>query len=214
MISIVTPWLNHVELRPAYETAVRGARVVIVNQASDEETTEALCDMVDRLGNGSTIIHNLDNLHYAAGNNQGLALVDTDVVCFLNNDVFSPDGTAGWLEQVARDVKPGGLYGPTVPGFEVDRDVLPYVEGWCLAGHTDLFRRIGGWDAVNFPRAYAEDVELSYRARKHGAELYQTRWNIRHIGNATNATLPGGYDAADGQRERFREMVRADRGRA
>lgn len=212
MISIVVLTMNQPTLLPALEAAVAGAQVVVVDQASAPETAALLDAMVARLGNGSLVIHNEVNSCFAAGCNTGLAAATGDITVFLNDDVVGT-GTppSSWLDRVAVDVKPGGLYGPSVLGFDVDGMSYPYVEGYCLAGYTDLFRRIGGWDAVNFPRAYVEDVELSYRARKHGAELYQTRWNIRHIGNATNATLPGGYDAADGQRERFREMVRADR---
>lgn len=210
-IDIVTPWLNHPELIPAYEAACLGARVIVVNQASDAETTTALCEMVERLGNRSTVIHNDVNRYYAAANNQGLAQTTGDIVVFLNNDVTGlPGGNpARWLAQVAADVRPGGLYGPSVLPFDVDGLPYPYVEGWCLAGYRTTFATFGGWNEADFPRAYAEDVELCWRARRNGVSLYQTnKWAISHIGNVTNGATADGYAFADAQRERFRQMVR------
>jgi len=215
-IEIVTPWLNHAELIPAYEAACRGARVIVVNQASDAATTAELGAMVTRLGNRSTIIHNAENRYYAAANNQGLAACTDDIVVFLNNDIFGRPGgdPARWLGQVARDVRPGGLYGPSVLGFDVDGEAHPYVEGWCLAAYRTTLATIDGWNEREFTRAYAEDVELCWRARRAGIALYRTRWAVEHIGNVTNAGTPDGYAHADAQRERFRQLVRAARGMA
>src|SRR5690348_8781773 len=46
-IAVITPWLNHPELVPAYEAAVTGARAIIVDQASDADTAAALAAMVE-----------------------------------------------------------------------------------------------------------------------------------------------------------------------
>lgn len=212
-IEIVTPWLNHPELIAGYEAAVLGARAIIINNASDPDTTRALCAMVERLGNRSTIIHNDEPRGFAASNNQGLALCTGDLIVFLNNDVIGTPGghPARWLEAVARDVRPGGLYGPYVEAFDVDGEAHLYVEGCCLAAYRTTFATLGGWNERDFPRAYVEDVELSWRARRSGVSLYRTKWPIHHIGNVTSATTPGVHEAADRQRERFREMVRAAR---
>lgn len=213
-IAIVTPWLDHPELIPAYEAAVAGARVIVVNQASERETTGALCAMIERLGRRSAIIMNETNTYFARANNQGFSSVEEEVVVFLNNDVVGTgDPPNRWLAQLVADVQPGGLYGPTIMPFDVDGEPCPYVEGWCLAATTDTLRCLEGpWNTADFPRAYAEDVEFSWRARRAGLSLYQTRWPIRHIGNVTNSTTVDGYTFADQQRERFRQLVRAARG--
>src|SRR5690349_16337997 len=112
MIEVVTPWMGHPELIEGYEAAMQGARCIIIDQASDPETARALDAMVERLGNGSLVIHNETNRHFAAANNQGLAAAAGDVVCFVNNDVYGTGTPPNvWLGQIARDVKPGGLYG-------------------------------------------------------------------------------------------------------
>lgn len=210
MITIVTCWLDHPELIPGYEACIQGAHVVIVDQASTPEVATALDAMVARLGNDSAVIHSPVNLRFAAGNNAGLMCVADGVVVFLNNDVQGPGNPANrWLDMLARDVRPSALYGPTALGFDVDGEVHPYIEGWCVAAECSTWNILGGWDAVNYPEAYAEDVDLSWRARLAGLRLLQTRWPIQHLGNRTNARLPGGYDHADAQRERFRERVRA-----
>jgi hypothetical protein len=49
---------------------------------------------------------------------------------------------------------------------------------------------------------------MCWRARRNGVSLYQTTWDIRHLGNVTSRTTPDAYAFADAQRERFRQMVR------
>ena len=216
MMQIVTCWLEHPGLIPAYEAAVRGARVIIVDQASSPPVAEALDAMAARLGHGSLVVRSAENLRFAAGNNVGLGVAAGEgdagaaIVC-LNNDVQGPANPANrWLAMVERDVAAGALYGPAALGFEVDGEAYPYIEGWCVAATRATWAMVGGWDAVTYPEAYAEDVDLSWRARLAGCRLLQTpRWPIQHLSNRTNATLPGAYDHADAQRERFRGRVRA-----
>lgn len=215
-VDIITPWLNQPQLIPAYEAAVAGARVIVLDQASDPDTAAALDAMVARLGNGSRVIHNATNRYYAAANNQGLERARDGVVVFLNNDVFGAEcGEPNrWLSYVTDPqvgIPPGMIAGPSVLPFHVDAEVVLYVEGWCMAGHAATFRAIGGWNERDFPRAYAEDVELCWRAARAGVKLAATRWPIRHIGNVTNSQTPDGYAHADEQRERLRQMVRAAR---
>ena len=216
-ISIVTPWLGHIELAPAYEAAVTGAQVVIVDNASDPETAAALDAMVERLSNGSVVLHNETNRYFTAANNQGYDIAVTemeaatdDVVMFVNSDIVAAEG---WLEQVEREVVDGALYGPSVLAFDVDGTAYPYVEGWCVVATRGTWGRLSStgapWDEVNYSRCYGDDLDLSFRARLAGCSLAKATWPIRHLGNRTNADLPGAYDHADENRETFRRSVRA-----
>ncbi|MGE0289043.1 MAG: glycosyltransferase family 2 protein [Bradyrhizobium sp.] len=207
MISIVTPWLAHAELIPAYEAAVSGAEVIIVEQ--EGESADALDAMCARLGGGSRVLHYPDRMGFSRATNAGLEVATGDVVVCLNNDIYGDAKRPNrWLRYVERDTPPGALSGPHVLPFPVDHDVLAYVDGWCVAARRETWDMLGGWDAEHYPFAYAEDVDVSTRARMLGCVLYQTAWPIHHIGHVTSSTTPGAFDHADAQREKVRERFR------
>jgi hypothetical protein len=50
MISVITPFHNCPELLPDYEAAVFGAQILVIDTASDADTSDKLRAMVERLG--------------------------------------------------------------------------------------------------------------------------------------------------------------------
>jgi GT2 family glycosyltransferase len=202
--SIITPWLNHPELIRDYEQAVKGAQVIIIDNGSDKASANAICEMVDRL-NG-IYIHNAANKGYAAANNQGLEAATREITIFLNNDITA---SPGWLDSLAK-LEAGALYGPSLGLRYVDGVCIPYLEGWCLIGHTSDFRKIGGW-AQDWDGLYWEDNELCWRATRAGLSLRPIGIPIQHMNNYTSKDTPGAYDRSDANRERFYEIVRRDR---
>jgi GT2 family glycosyltransferase len=211
-VSIVTCWLEHPELLPAYEAAVSGAgaEVVIVDQASDADTATRLDAMCERLGNGSRVLHQRENLYFAAGNNVGLAATTGDVVLMLNNDIVGSDARrpARWLHDVERETPADALVGPTVCEWRVDAMRGVYVEGWCVAARRSTWAALEGWDAQHYPRAYSEDVDLSWRAVRAGYALGQTAWAVRHLQGVTNQSTVDGYAFIQQQHETFCRQVR------
>lgn len=205
MTSIITPWLNHPELIRDYEQAVKGAQVIIIDNGSDKASANAICEMVDRL-NG-IYIHNAANQGYAAANNQGLEAATREITIFLNNDIIA---SPGWLDSLAK-LEAGALYGPSLGLRYVDGVCVPYLEGWCLIGHTADFRRIGGWNANAFPGLYWEDNELCWRAMRAGLSLRQIELPIVHLSNYTSKQTPGAYAESDRNRMVFEQIVRAGR---
>ena len=205
MISVITPWLDHPELIPAYERAVTGAQVVIIDNGSAPETESALREMVIRLR--GTYIRNDSNVGYAKANNQGLRAAETKIVCFLNNDI---EATGDWLS-IADKVQRGALYGPSLQGRTIDGIGVPFLEGWCLLGHKADFDRIFGWNEDAFPGLYWEDNELCWRATRAGLSLKEIRLPIRHLSNVTSKTTPGAYSNSEDNRMKFYEIVRRDR---
>src|SRR5215468_10634040 len=109
-ISIISPWSGNTgpDLLPDYAAAVQGAQVVIVDNASEDETAQALRDVEKA---GGIYIRNETNIGFAAGNNQGYAKATGDIIIFLNSDIAAP---AHWLNLVTDDVKDGALYGPSL----------------------------------------------------------------------------------------------------
>src|SRR5258708_10189419 len=91
-ISIVTPWRDHPELIPAYESAVKGAEVVIVDTGSTPENNEALHEMVLRLGTSLFMLRQEGPFSFARACNAGLEIANGDIIIFLNNDIAAEPG--------------------------------------------------------------------------------------------------------------------------
>lgn len=202
-VAIVTAWKDHLELSPDYFAAVEIAapdQLVIVDDGSEPPLEFAALRLDESAG-------------FCGANNAGLALVETEMVVFLNNDVagLRPD----WLAQVTELVEPGVIVGPLrfdSQYCEVDGTIYPYADGWCLAAMTDDFRRLGGWDETydKAGPAYYSDTELSFRARAQGMRLRECHPGLLHKGGQT-----GGVDLELFQRalkangEIFARQVRA-----
>lgn len=203
MISIVTPWRNHPELLPAYQAAVAGADVVIVDNSAGP-----CVELIDAcFANGWTRRPGAPGLSFAQSNNAGLAYAAGDIVVFLNNDIVAPNS---WLAQIQRDVKPGNLYGPALTPRYVDGSPLLYLEGWCIAATRATWEQLGGWDEA-YLGGYWEDNDLCFRALQLGLGLRRTTWPVTHLSNTTAKDLPGAYDHSFPNYERFVARVRAAR---
>lgn len=191
-ISIITPWHGETgqALAGDYYRAVEGsAQVVTVDNACPNTTASILSEMTTHLC--GEYIRSETNLGFAAGNNAGYAKATGDIIVFLNSDV-APTGP--WLDQVAKDVKEGSLYGPSLQAQLVAGRHIPYIEGWCVAGTRATWEalsvlkvpsRQGPWDAVCYPGPYWEDNDLCLRALAQGISLVQTAWQIAHKGGQT-----------------------------
>lgn len=207
-ISIVTPWLNHPELIPAYEAAVVGAEVIVIDSGSQPAAQTTTHDMVGRLHGKHHLYKSGEFFSFAGACNYGLHLAKGDIVMFLNNDITAD---AGWLDQVERDVRanPNALLGPSTDVRGLAGRAMLYVEGWCIAAQRDVWDKLGGWDAETFTRPYWEDVDLCWRATRLGIRLRRRAWPVRHISNVTSDSVPGAKDATDANRDALELRVAA-----
>ena len=206
MISIITPFHNCPELIPDYEKAAQGAQVIVIDNASEDDTAVKLQAMVERLGNDSKYIRNETNEKYSKANNQGLALADGEIVVFLNSDIVA---TGSWLDKV-QNAKKGAFYAATTGVRAVDGEVYRYLEGWCLFGHKSDFEMIGGW-RDDWEGMYWEDNELCWRAEMAGLELKQVDLPLLHYSNYTTSRTPGAYDKRPSNQALFERIVREGR---
>jgi GT2 family glycosyltransferase len=200
VISIVTPFLNHSELCPVFEASTRGAQVIVVDNGSEPKHAALIEQMVRRLG--GEYIRNETNRGYSAANNQGLAVATGDVVVFLNNDV---ECRPGWLDQVARDVRPGMLCGPSL----LTKHGWRYIEGYCIAARREVWDALGGWEEDYYQGLYWEDNDLCARAVHAGYRLEQTRWPVWHFNNYTSKGIPGADAHSKDNERKFLERVAA-----
>ena len=178
-VSIITPWLDHSELCKMYEKHKNGAEVIIIDNGSDLLQAELIEQMVGRLS--GVYIRNNENRYFAPANNQGLQVATGEIVLFLNNDV---ELRAGFLKQVEADVKPGGLYGPSMG----NRHGKDYIEGWCIAATRDTWDKLGGWPD-DLPGMYWEDNILCLKAERLGMTLNKTAWPCWHANAYTTKTM-------------------------
>lgn len=207
MISIITPFHNGLDLLPDYEQATLGAELIIVDNASDAPTAEALRSLPSERG---TVIRNETNRGFAAANNQGYAQAHGDIIVFLNSDIA---GDPAWLTLVADDVKDGALYGPALGQQLVYGRWLPYLEGWCIAATRATWERLGAlwhgpWDALAYPGPYWEDNDLCFRAAQQGIALHQTHWPIQHKGGRTAGALVNHAETFEANRATFAARVK------
>lgn len=185
--AIVTPWRNHLELAADYFLTIDAAQpdqLVIVDDGSDPPLNFAAI----RIEQGG----------FCTASNAGLAIVETDMVVFLNNDVAPM--RHGWLDDYRETVKPGLCVGPlrydkhgAVDGIE-----YPYVDGWALGMTTEDARRIGGWDELYDAAgpAYFSDNALSFQARLAGLTLRELRPGVKHKGGQTGGTNLSAFEHA------------------
>ena len=204
MISIITPWLNHPELILDYEQAVNGAQVIIIDNGSSDFNSRMISAMVERLQ--GVYIRNAANKGYAAANNQGLEAATGEITIFLNNDITA---APGWLDTITK-LESGALYAPSMGMRFVDQICVPYLEGWCLIGHTADFRKIGGW-RDDWRGLYWEDNELCWRAMRAGLSLRQVALQIKHLNNYTSKQTDGAYDNSEANHALFEQIVRDGR---
>jgi glycosyltransferase involved in cell wall biosynthesis len=216
-ISIVTPFLNGLDLLADYEAATLGAELVLIDNGSDEPTREALSTLPPERGR---VIRNETNTGFAAANNQGYAQATGDIIIFLNSDIA---GDPAWLKLVADDVQDGALYGPSLNVQLVYGLRVPYIEGWCIAATRKTWEALslqsdklppwdaqisgGPWDSACYPGPYWEDNDLCMRALELDISLIQTQWPIQHKGGRSAGPLVKHGDTFERNRATFAARV-------
>jgi GT2 family glycosyltransferase/glycosyltransferase involved in cell wall biosynthesis len=203
--------------------------VIVVNNASTDETAELLARFGDRL----RVVTNAENRGFVDACNQGAQEARGQYLVFLNNDaVVLP----GWLDELIATVEadetigavgsmflyPDGRiqeagaiiwrdgaafhYGwggsPDDPRYSFARDV-DYCSGASLLIRRELFERLGGFDRRYAP-AYYEDADLCFGVRAAGCRVrYQPLSRVLHYEGAT-----AGKDTSTGFK-RFQVVNRA-----
>jgi GT2 family glycosyltransferase len=186
-ITVVTPWLEHLDLLDDYMAATAKADEVII---VDDGSVPPLSFAAIRLE---------ANQGFCRASNAGLAEATHDKVIFLNNDVVTTDPT--WLTTLAAQIEPGVLVGAKlrtephahVPGIQ---DPLTYIDGWCLGGTRADFELLGGWATTYTEPAYYSDNDLCLRARCLGMRLRECLVPLHH--KLSSTTRPGGMGRPGG----------------
>ncbi len=190
-----------------------GYEVVVVDDASDEDTAARLREVI-----GITLVRLDQNQGFVGAVNAGIAAARGRFIVLLNNDtVVRP----GWLDALvataesspdvgvvgAKLVYPdgrlqeaGGIVWSDASGHNYGRDGDPddptfnfvrevdYCSGACLLVRRELLAAVGGLD-TRFSPAYYEDTDLCFAARAHGYRvLYQPAATVCHLEGGTHGT--------------------------
>lgn len=194
-VAICTAWYEHRELWDDYQTAIS------VSNADD----------VLIVDNGSTpplefATIRLDSNHgFCGGSNTALDAAQTDVVVFLNNDIEL--GDPYWLDKLTDALEPGCLVGARMrrdPHTLVDGKVIPYLDGWCIAGYREELLELGGFDTTLDEPGYFSDNLLCLEARAHGMRLVEAQVGLVHKQSRTVLDdVPTGKAATVANHERY-----------
>jgi GT2 family glycosyltransferase len=173
-------------LRSVKRFAPPWARIIAVNDGSDEETSEFL-----RSEQGIVLLENPVNLGFVKSANRGLLFSDAPWVCLLNSDTLLTEGA---LERMVARAEKDTSIGLCCPlsngavnlsvGMPPGEDVFSFgsrvartspalypdavtVVGFCLLVRREVIRTLGVFDEA-FGRGYGEETDLHYRARAAG----------------------------------------------
>jgi len=188
--------------------------IIFVDNASTDGTRTYL-NRLTKSNDHYQVIHNEENLGFAAGNNQGIAVATGKYILLMNNDIVV---TPGWLDRLVscaeRDTRIG-IVGPmsnSVSGPQLIKDV-PYnltdlgglddfaaefskrnagkvrrfmrVVGFCMLIKRAVVDKIGGLDS-RYGIGNFEDDDFSLRAALAGFESWMAAdCFIHHFGNRT-----------------------------
>ena len=214
--SVVIPNLNGAHFLEPCLTALAGqtlapAEVIVVDNGSSDGSVELVRKRFPEI----RLLALSENRGFAGAMNAGIADATAESIAFLNNDAVAepvwleelvaclgrhPDAAAATSKLLLAD-EPSRLDGA---GDGLTRSFLPYVRGhgelddgrfdqevevFGASGAAALWRatvlrQIDGFDERFF--AYYEDVDLSFRARLRGHEIwYAPRSVVRHARGGT-----------------------------
>ncbi len=186
-------------------------RLVVVDNASPNAATRRFLHKQAKRDRRLVPIYNPYNRGVGPGYNQALALGYRQgsryFVC-LNNDVVIEGDD--WLDRLVHPLRenPRQLVGPCLVLHHWDEILHAYMEGWCIACARIFLDDVGYFDEELAP-AWAEDVDLAWRAQRHDFKLYETSVPLRHLGGKTgfDGRLPS-LEITERNIDRFISKVR------
>lgn len=189
---VIPVWNQPVFTKDCVESIVSNTadvdyRLIIIDNASNDETKNYLESLKGLLGHKVIVVRNGNNLGFVKAANQGLRLSDAPYVCLLNNDTLV---TKSWLSEmiaVAQGVPQIGLVNPSsnnlgqkpAKGEPMESYAAKLTEfhgkfieigsaiGFCMMVKRSVIEKIGVFDEI-YGMGNFEDTDYSRRAVKEG----------------------------------------------
>lgn len=217
--SLVIPFYNrwdltHARLMELYKVCP-SSEIVLV----DDGSTESDCArgvvwwQNGALKNRLRYYKNKENLGFGQSMNIGAAIAiknDADVIILLSNDVLVRSDISKEAIEIIEHNKQSILIGAEMICSSTDWNTLdgvgtiPYLNGWLLACHKDVWNVLGGFDSL-YGHANCEDVDLSTMAWYKGIKLvlFQNA-KVSHLGGQTvNGVMPDRYQQTIRNRDKW-----------
>lgn len=174
--SFVIPTYNrydlvHSCLYDIYRRCTDVSEVIVMDNASPEDMSDGLNWWMT---NGMLNIRHIrmkENVGFLRNSNAGLKLATGEIVCLMSNDVRIHKDVTGYCVGREKNL----LYGGRLLDFDTGwnkfgHKLYPYLEGWFLMAHKDVWADVGYFDELFVPNDY-EDVDLSTTAISKGYGL-------------------------------------------
>lgn len=213
-ISVVIPNYNGRDLLEKHMSRVVSAlekndEIIVVDDASTDDSMTYLSNNYPRV----KIVKSIENKRYAETCNRGIEQAENEFILLLNNDV-SPDKdvkthllphfkntevfAVGCLEHSPSGQMSGKSIGRFSRGMfmhnraeRLQLGMTMWATGGSMMVRKSYWQAIGGMDNLYRP-AYYEDIDISYRAWKHGwLVLFEPKAFVEHEHESTNATVFG-----------------------
>jgi GT2 family glycosyltransferase len=184
-------WNNKVITKDCVDSILKNTgtdyTLIIIDNASDEETRHYLESIKKEKGLHIQVIRNNSNLGFVKAVNQGIRHSKAPFICLINNDTIA---TRGWLEGMIKAAQSDtgiGIVNPSsnnlgqkpTDGEPLERyaqhiasDPFICVEigaaiGFCMLIKREVIERIGLFDEI-YGMGNFEDTDFSKRAVKEG----------------------------------------------
>lgn len=162
-------------------------RLIIIDNASDDETGKYLESIKLSAGKPVTLIRNDENMGFVKAANQGMTASDAHFVCILNNDTIVAKGwlnemidiansagdigivnpSSNNLGQKPADGEPVDLYAEKISKSSGQHVELGAAIGFCMLIKREVIRKIGLFDEI-YGMGNFEDTDFSRKAVKEG----------------------------------------------
>jgi GT2 family glycosyltransferase len=151
-------------------------RIILVDNASDEETRGYLRELSEKNKGTVILIRNEKNVGFPKAVNQGIAISSAPYLCVLNNDT---EVYKGWLEEMVQTAEKDvaiGILNPSsnnlgqpkpLEGFSGKWIEMSACIGFCMLIKKEVIEKIGSLDEIYSPGNF-EDTDFSRRSAKAG----------------------------------------------
>ena len=188
---VMAVWNNLGLTKSCVDSIIRNTdadyRLVIIDNASNDETRKYLENIRDHEGPRVLLIRNGNNLGFIKAVNQGMRLSDAPYICVINNDTIVTKGWLGEMIRVAQNSPKIGLINPSSNTLgqkpENKESAEAYAErlkkeaassteigsaiGFCMLIKKEVIDKIGVFDEI-YGMGNFEDTDYSRRAIKEG----------------------------------------------